>query len=248
MTGKFYGPDQARIHHERFGDLATEAARLVVERLHAAGHDTGFVTDLGCGSGILSAQLLAAGYLVEGVDLSPAMVELARETAPQGSFRVGSVHDALIAPSVAVTAIGEVLQYATDARTGLDALESLAARVYAALEPGGILVFDLSTPGRNLGLDVRHVFHDHGTWMLGMHATEGPDWYERRIVILIEEEDGRYRRVDESHRLVLFPVPDVVASLERAGFSVEIRPSYTEVTASTPAAGWAAFVATKPAA
>lgn len=247
MADGFYGPDQARIHHERFGDLATDAARLVVERLHAAGHDTGFVTDLGCGSGILAAQLLAAGYLLEGVDLAPAMVELARETAPHGSFRVGSVHDALIAPSVAVTAIGEVLQYATDARTGLDALAALAARVYAALEPGGVFAFDLSLPGRNSGLEVRHVFHDHGTWLLGMHGTEGPDWYERRIVILIEEDDGRYRRVDEVHRLVLFTVDEVLAVLERAGFAVEVRPSYTVPTASTPPTGWAVFVGTRPA-
>lgn len=247
MTEPFYGADQARIHHERFGDLAADAARLVVDRLQAAGHVTGFVTDLGCGSGILAAQLLAAGYLVEGVDLSPAMVTLARETAPQGSFRVGSVHDALIAPSVAVTAIGEVLQYATDARAGIGAFRALAGRVFAALEPGGVFAFDLSLPGRNLGLDVRHVFHDHGSWMLGMHATEGPDWYERRIVILVEEADGRYRRVDETHGLVLLEESEVVAALEAAGFAVEVRPSYTTPTASTPVAGWAVFVAAKPA-
>lgn len=247
VADQFYGADQARIHHERFGDLAADAARLVVGRLAAAGHVTGFVTDLGCGSGILAAQLLAAGYLVEGVDLSPAMVALARETAPHGSFRVGSVHDALIAPSVAVTATGEVLQYATDARAGLAALRALAARVFAALEPGGVFAFDLSLPGRNLGLDVRHVFHDYGSWLLGMHGTEGPDWYERRIVILVEEADGRYRRVDEVHRLVLLDEAAVTGALVDAGFTVEVRPSYTTPNASTPVAGWAVFVGTRPA-
>lgn len=248
MTDEFYGPDQARIHHERFGDLAIEAARLVVDRLTAAGHVTGFVTDLGCGSGILAAELLAAGYLVDGVDLSPSMVELAWTTAPQGRFRVGSVHDAEIERSVAVTAIGEVLQYATDPRAGLHSLRRLAARVFDALEPGGVFAFDVSTPGRNLGHEVRHVFHDHGTWMLGMQATEDDDHYERRIVILVQEPDGRYRRVDEVHRMVLFTVPQVRAVLETAGFRVEVQTSYGTPTASTPPDGWAVFVATKPAA
>jgi SAM-dependent methyltransferase len=246
MAGNFYGSDQARIHHERFGDLADDAATLVADRLRTGGHPSGLVTDLGCGSGILARRLLDAGYAVHGVDLSPEMVALARATAPSGQFSVGSVHDVVFDPSVAVTAIGEVLQYATDARTGLDTLRSLATRVFAALVPGGVFAFDLSLPGRNLGQDVRHVFHDHGSWLLGMHGTEGPGWMQRRIVILVEEPDGRYRRVDETHRLVLFTAAEVTDALERAGFDVEVRPSYATSTASTPVAGWSAFVGTKP--
>lgn len=243
---QFYGDEQARIHHERFGDLASDAAALVLERLASADLDAGHVTDLGCGSGILAARLLRGGYDVTGVDLSPSMVELARTTAPDGTFAAGSVHEFELPPSVAVTAIGEVLNYATDPRAGLEALAVLAGRVFAALAPGGIFAFDVSTPGRNLDLDVRHVFHEHESWMLGMHATESGGRLQRRIVILVREPDGRYRRIDERHELVLYEAPDVVAALDAAGFTVEVRPSYTEATASTPSSGWAVVVATKP--
>jgi SAM-dependent methyltransferase len=247
MRVPFYGPEQAAIHDERFGDLARDAARLVVDRLHGAGMTRGLVTDLGCGSGILARAVVEAGLNATGVDLSPAMVELARVAVPGATFSVGSVHDAQIAPSVAVTATGEVLQYATDARSGLDALGVLAGRVYEALVPGGVFAFDVSTPGRNLGLDVRHVFHDHDSWVLGMHATENGARLTRRIVILVREADGRYRRVDETHDLWLYEPAAVVDMLTGAGFAVETRASYTENTPSTPAAGWAVFVATKPA-
>lgn len=247
----FYGPEQSAIHDERFGDLARDAAKLVVDRLHATGITTGLVTDLGCGSGILAAAVIEAGFDAAGVDLSPAMVALARAAVPHATFTVGSVHDVDLAPSVAVTATGEVLQYATDPRAGLDALAALAHRVRDALAVGGRFVFDVSTPGRNLGLDVRHVFHEHDTWMLGMHATEtasadGGGWLERRIVILVREADGRYRRVDETHELCLYDPAAVTAVLEAAGFAVEQRGSYTETTPSTPPAGWAVFVATAP--
>jgi SAM-dependent methyltransferase len=248
----FYGPEQARIHDERFGDLAADAARLVLDRLRAAGLTAGRVTDLGCGSGILVGRMLDAGYEVTGVDLSAAMVDLARAAVTDGDFRVASALDAQLRRSVALTATGEVLQYATDPRAGLDALAAVAGRVFAALEAGGVFVLDLSTPGRNLGLDVRHVFHDHDGWMLGMHAVETPATggeparLDRRIVILVREDDGRYRRVDEHHVLVLFDREDVVRVLEDAGFAVETRAAYTEATASTPAAGWAVFVATRP--
>ncbi len=247
----FYGADQARIHHERFGDLAAAAAALVRAELARSGLTTGHVTDLGCGSGILAAAMLDAGYTVSGVDLSPDMVELAGGHAPGATFAAGSVHDAEIPASVAVTAVGEVLNYATDPRAGLDAVRTLAAHVHAALAPGGVFAFDVSTPGRNLGLDVRHVFHDHGDWMLGMHATESAADHDarldRRIVILVREPDGRYRRIDEDHVLALYEVDTVRDLLTAAGFDVEVRPAYTVATSSTPASGWAVFVARKRA-
>ena len=242
----YYGPDQALIHHTRFGDLAADAARLLISRLHATGLTDGTVTDLGCGSGILAAALVEAGYAVTGVDISADMVDLSRTNAPGGSFSVGSVHDTELVPSVGVTATGEVLNYATDPRAGLDALSAVAARVFAALAPGGMFLFDVATPGRNLGINPRHVFHEHESWLLGMHATEEGARLDRRIVILMREPDGRYRRVDEHHVLMLYDVPDVVAALEAVGFTVETRAAYTEATASTPASGWAVFAATKP--
>ena len=242
----FYGPEQAAIHHTRFGDLAADAAALVVERLGAAGLSEGRVTDLGCGSGILAAAMVAAGYRVDGIDLSADMIELARTNAPTGEFTVGSVHDAVIRPSVAVSATGEVLNYAVDPRAGLDALSALAAHAFSALTPGGVFTFDIATPGRNFGAHVRHVFHDRDTWLLGMHATETGHRLEKRVVILSKEADGRYRRVDEEYHLVLYDVDSVTDALEAAGFVVEVLPSFTKATASQPESGWAVFLATKP--
>jgi SAM-dependent methyltransferase len=150
-NNSYYGPDQGRIHHTRFGDLAADAATLLVERLHGGGLRAGHVTDLGCGSGILCGRLLDAGYSVTGIDISPSMIDLARATAPQGSFSVGPALDADVALSVGVTATGEVLNYATDSRAGLDALAVIAHRVFGALEPGGVFLLDLRPPGATSG-------------------------------------------------------------------------------------------------
>lgn len=243
---EFYGAAQAAIHHTTFGDLAADAAALIADRLAAAGLTDGRVSDLGCGSGILAAALIAAGYDVDGIDISADMIDLARTTAPAGEFTLGSVHDAAIRPSVAVAATGEVLNYAVDPRAGLDALTAVADRAFQALAPGGVLAFDISTPGRNFGAEVRPVFHDHDTWLLGMHATETDHRLERRVVILSREPDGRYRRTDEEYHLVLYDADTVTDALETIGFSVEVRQAYREATASQPASGWAVFVATKP--
>ncbi|WP_410668291.1 class I SAM-dependent methyltransferase [Amycolatopsis sp. cmx-4-68] len=53
----------------------------------------GPVADLGCGPGHLTAHLRTLGLDAFGVDLSPAMVELARAAEPGMRFEVGSMAD-----------------------------------------------------------------------------------------------------------------------------------------------------------
>jgi SAM-dependent methyltransferase len=247
----FYGTDQAWIHDVRFGDLADAAADLVLERVRAAGHHRGPVVDLGCGSGILAARLSAAGYDVVGFDLSPAMIELARARAPEATFHVGSWHDVELPPDlVAVTAIGEVLGYATDPRAGREAFRALAARAHAALLPGGLFACDVATQGRyGPGRTAARV-HDHDSWFLGMQAEESADGtrLDRHITIFRARPDapGEWRRVTEHHVLRLLEPARLVADLEAAGFRAERRGQYAGPSASTPAAGWVVLVGTRP--
>jgi SAM-dependent methyltransferase len=123
----FYGPDQALIHDRAFGDLARRAAAYLRPLLDEAGLRHGTVVDLGCGSGILASILTDAGYDVLGVDVSQDMIELASANAPKASFRHGSLLDVELPAAVAVTAIGEALNYATDPRASHAQLERLAA-------------------------------------------------------------------------------------------------------------------------
>lgn len=245
----FYGREQAAIHHERFGDLARDAGGMVAGLLVGRGLTTGTVTDLGCGSGILARIMSDLGYDVVGYDISADMLELAVANAPRAKLHRESLVDAAIPPSVAVTALGEALNYATDPRSGLAATEAVARRVYDALVPDGVFAFDVSTPGRNLGLDRRERIHDHGDWVLTMQAQESGDQLERRISIYTRESDGRYVRVDERHVIHLYDADALRALLIDIGFTVETFPSYGEDRGdSTPPMGWFVFVASKPAA
>lgn len=239
---------QALIHHTDFGRLAAAAARQLLRLLAAAGHDRGTVYDLGSGSGILAAAMTEQGYDVIGVDISQDMVALARRTAPRAEFRVGSAHTAELGPAVAVTATGEVLNYATDPAAGVAALDDLAARVHTALAPGGVFLFDIAMPGRNGLTSRRDQFHDRPNWSLGMHAEESADGtqLDRVIVTFAREDSGLYRRDDEHHVLRLYQ-PDAVEELLAAhGFAVHHSGTYEDQQWNTaPPSGWGVFVATK---
>src|SRR5215469_14060460 len=109
-----YTEDLAYIHDTGYGDFARTAAPALLESLRARGITSGLVVDLGCGSGIWAQALVAAGYDVLGIDISPAMIRLARRKAPGAKFRTASLLSAELPPCAAVTAIGECVNYAFD--------------------------------------------------------------------------------------------------------------------------------------
>jgi hypothetical protein len=150
------------------------------------------------------------------------------------------------APAVAVTAIGEALNYATDPRAGLEGLRGLATRVRGALAPGGVFLFDVAGPGRHGPDGVR--FHDRDDWILVNRVEESADHstLDRRITIFRtsgKSGDGAYRRTDEHHVLRLYEPATLIEVLRGAGFEAELLASYGSTTESTPIAGWTVVLA-----
>ena len=90
MTG-WYREGVAYIHDAGHAGFALETAPGILEILAQSGIHEGLVVDLGCGSGLLARELLDAGYGVLGIDISEAMVELARKPAMRREMgRIGA--------------------------------------------------------------------------------------------------------------------------------------------------------------
>src|SRR6476620_9236965 len=102
-----YTDDLAFIHDAGFGDLARHAAGVLQNALRAHGFRTGLIVDLGCGSGILSKAMIDAGYDVLGIDISPAMIRIARKRVPRARFATASLLRFEFPACHAVAAIGE---------------------------------------------------------------------------------------------------------------------------------------------
>lgn len=145
---EWYREDLAYIHDVGFAYYALESAPGILEVLDRNGIREGLVVDLGCGSGLWARELTKARYRVLGIDISESMIDIARRRVPEAEFRVGSVFEADVPLCEAVTAIGEVLNYLFDPDNGRGRLVRLFRRVYDALAPGGVFVFDIAEPGQ----------------------------------------------------------------------------------------------------
>ncbi|GGU59124.1 class I SAM-dependent DNA methyltransferase [Streptomyces lavendofoliae] len=121
------------------GDLEArplERAMLAAfaESVRGTGH--GRVADIGCGTGRVSAHLSDLGLDVLGVDLSPGMLERARNAYPDLRFHEGSMTDL----SLGDGALGGVVSWYSLIHIEPEHVPGVLAEFHRVLAPGGRLL------------------------------------------------------------------------------------------------------------
>ncbi|GAA4772009.1 class I SAM-dependent methyltransferase [Actinomycetospora chlora] len=133
----------------------------------------GEVLEVGSGPGGVTAHLHGLGVRVRGVDLSPAMVELARREHPGIGFAVGD----MAALDVADAALGGVVAWYSLIHVPAPELPAVLAEFRRVLAPGGrlLLAFQVGDDvshhdeafGHRVSLDFRRMQPDDVASLLG---------------------------------------------------------------------------------
>jgi SAM-dependent methyltransferase len=120
-----------------FDELAKKPFdREVLNRFAAQVRQGGDVCDLGCGPGQVARYMRDAGAAIFGIDLSPRMIEQARQLNSDIPFREGDMM-ALDIPDA--TLAGIVAFYAI-VNTPKESLPSVFQEMERVLKPGGLLL------------------------------------------------------------------------------------------------------------
>ncbi|HEX6489193.1 MAG TPA: class I SAM-dependent methyltransferase [Candidatus Dormibacteraeota bacterium] len=202
-------------------DFGAEDAQLVAE-IRRLAPDARTLLEVGCGTGIRLANLRAQ-FSVEGVDLSPAMLRVARRRLPgvrlhQGDFTAFKLRRRFDV----VACLFSGIAYARTVARLRRAIRNLADH----LAPGGVLVLDgWVEPGR---------------WKAGTLSVDDASDGEVAIVRLsrssrrgrlaVMEWDfllarrGRVEHFTERHEVGLFERRQFVEALEAAGLEVVVDP------------------------
>jgi hypothetical protein len=192
-----------------------------------AGHgvaDGATLLHLGCGGGSLDFQL-ARHYRVTGVDLSEAMLGVARRTNPgveyiQGDMRTWRgdvVFDAVL--------VHDAISYMTT-HAELAATYRTAA---AHLAPGGVLIAlpeELRERAASFAGSVdTHVTDGTRVDLVELVHDEDPSDNEFELVYIFVVRDGADFRVEvDRHRHGVFELDEFVAAVEAAGFAASVHP------------------------
>src|SRR5271169_2987342 len=122
--------------------------RQLLDRFADRVRGAGLVCDLGCGPGQVARYLNERGVAVCGMDLSPGMVERARELNPGIEFRQGDMKS-LAVPARAWAGIAAFYAIVHLPPAGLaQALDEM----WRVLQPGGLLLLSF-----HIGEEVSHV-------------------------------------------------------------------------------------------
>ena len=179
------------------------------------------VADLACGTGSVSAIFAERGLRVVGVDISEEMLTVAQQKTagmdnppwfvcqPLQKLRLSRAVD------LAVCAL-DSLDYITEPADCASAIR----RIYKALNPGGIFIFDVNTPQKLQAMDGQ-VFLDEDEDVYCVWRGEfdektnicsyGMDLFQRR--------GGVWARSFEEHREYAYTQEQLVGYLKSAGFS-----------------------------
>lgn len=226
-SSPYYREDLARIHHEGFAFHADTVASGIVELLEPLLARDGLVVEIGCGSGLLTRHLVAAGHRVLATDASPAMVDLARENVPAATAEVLRVLDDPVPSADAIVSVGHPLSYLDDE----DQVERALVAFADALEPDGVLAFDIcdlewgaarrsQPPGVWFGED----------WVLTTRFSIPEPWKYRREMTTFVRCGDLWRRDDEVHDNVLIDTSRIPELLARHGVDAQVKSSFGEET------------------
>ena len=177
--------------------------------------------DLACGTGSVTALLAEKGIPVIGVDLSEEMLAVAQQKAQTLSPRPMFLHQDLSrlylprGVDLAVCAL-DSLDYITEPADCALAIR----RIYKALNPGGMFIFDVNTPEKLRAMDGQ-VFLDEDEDVYCVWRGEfdeqtnicsyGMDLFQRRGEVWV--------RSFEEHREYAYTQEQLVGYLQAAGFS-----------------------------
>lgn len=190
---------------------------------------------------LLKTGASAAGFAVVGVDVSQAMLELARSNAATARFVATSLWElAFPRPLAAVTAFGEALNYGAPTLPSLSELAALFGRVSRCLMTWGLFAFDVVVSGESLAYRSRT---DGDGYTVLVDVSEDPraSTMTRSIVTFTRGSAG-YRRCDETHVLRVYDFGEIQQALSDAGFAFSTSDSYGAYPLSPRRAAFVAWL------
>lgn len=207
-----------------FKNYAAEAAQIAAVVRGACPHARR-VLDVGCGTGGHARYLAEEqGFEVDGVDLEPGLLEVARGKHRAGTYYLADMSDFALATRYdAVICLFSSIGYLVTLERVRRALECFRRH----LEVGGVVVVEpWFEPGvLEDGWESRQVVEHEGRQVVRAARTEVEGrisrlWFDYRI----ETADG-VREVAEVHELGLFTADELREAFAQAGLRAEYDPT-----------------------
>ncbi|MBQ7491685.1 MAG: class I SAM-dependent methyltransferase [Clostridia bacterium] len=196
-------------------------SKRITALLRGAGICDGILLELCCGTGSLTKLLSEQGYEMISCDISPEMLDVAREKCAR-----------LPVPPVLICQPADELDLYGTVRgavccldsinyfTGLRELKRVFSRVSLFLEPGGLFLFDVKSCGMFAELNgtcsIQETDEFFCAWQYGFDTSSGRGMHQ---VDIFKKSGDKYSRFTEIHEQRCYSVDALKNALLGAGFA-----------------------------
>ena len=205
------------------------------------------IIDMACGTGNIAIPLAKRGFQVLAADQSEEMLQIAGVKARKAGAKIGFIQATMqefciFHPVCAITCMCDAVNYLNES----DCMRFFHA-AYDALKPGGVLLFDVSTPHRlfeELGENTFAEEQEDKAYILVTHVQEQKALIMELTMFIQQSEDSYTRRYEE-HILYAHPQHRLQCQLKEAGFSAVDTFAFLTESALQPHHSRAMWVAQK---
>ena len=200
-------------------DYQQEAGDFTARLLAHARRPLHSLLHLGCGGGHLD-HWLQAQFAVTGVDLSPAMLDLARRLNPGVTYLPGELRTLRLPQAFDAVIIADSIAYMLTEAELLQAFQT----AYAHLAPGGVFCTYVEAEPETFEQNRVHSFASHGEGvdLAFLRCDYDPDpsdtTFEMTFVTLIRRPGQPQQIITDTHLSGIFPLPTWQRLLRQAGF------------------------------
>ena len=207
----------------------------LVERMKEHGITEGILLDLGCGTGKMTRKLAKYGFDMIGIDNSFEMLDIAREASKEEEeilyllqdMREFELYGTVCAITSNCDSINYILEY--------EDLVQVFQLVNNYLDPGGIFIFDVNTEYK-----YREILSDNTiaedreeiSFIWDNYYYEEEKMNEYALNLFVKEENGLYRKLQETHYQRAYSIEELSEAIEEAG--MELISIYDAFTKDAP--------------
>lgn len=180
----------------------------------------GIVLELGCGTGRMTRFLAGDGYDMIGIDNSEEMLQIAGEagTGKEGIlYLLQDMREFELYGTVrAVVSICDSMNYILEE----EELLTVFRLVNNYLDPGGVFIFDMNTEYKYkelLGETTICENREEGSFIWENYYEEEEQMNQYDLTLFIKEENGLYRKYEETHFQRAYDISRVQELIEEAG-------------------------------
>ena len=214
-----------------------EWTEYVKELLAEEGIKDGILLDLGCGTGSVTELLAKAGFDMIGIDNSEEMLDIAMEKRYESGldilYLLQDMREFELYGTVkGVVSICDSMNYILDDEDLLDVFKL----VHNYLDNDGIFIFDMNTMYKYREILADNTFaedREESSFIWENFYDEEEEINQYDLSLFVQEEDGRYRKYEETHLQRAYEQETVEELLKESG--LELLHVYDAFTRELPA-------------